>query len=280
MRGPGMLAMVLAVGAMACSIPFPCTRYCWSHKQDVPDLTDEDMTGVPDGRFDAPCTQSSSLSQWYPPLPQFGWYSAEQCLAADVHQVIAQTVASIQDPRVDASAACDVTDLQVYADFTEALALQARDACVAHLTCNGDTAGCDIDPVANQDQACTIPSAETLCDQVVLAPALAALGDLSNGPSAAQLQPDGTVLEYIDDPQDCEPLVNDTDSAPLCADGAGGDGVDGSGSGGDGVGESSSGDGDGVDESSSGGGGSSSSSSSSGGSGRGGAGPFGDFAPR
>jgi hypothetical protein len=275
MRALFMLAMVLGVGATACSTPFPCTRYCWSHKQDVPDVTDKDMTGVPDGRFDASCERFSDGLDWYPALPQFGWYSAEQCLAADVHQSITETVASIQDPMVDASGACDVTDLQVYADLVETLAMQARDACVAHLSCNGAPAGCDMDPIDEGIQACTISGAETLCDHVVLGPAFAALGDLSNGPDAAQPQPDGTVIEYVDDPLECEPLVNDTDS-PLCADGAGGgvgesssgggDGVDGSSSGGDGVDGSSSGGGDGVGES----------GSSEGG----GAGPFGGIKSR
>jgi hypothetical protein len=226
MRPPGMLAISLALGTMACSTPFPCPRWCWSHQQDVPDITDENMTGVPDGRFDAPCFDFQNLTQWYPPLPPFGWYAAEQCLAADVHQIIAETVASIQDPTIDASQACDVTDLQVYADLVQALALQARDACVAHLTCNGVPAGCDIDPMTVLDQACTVPSAETLCDQVVLTPALAALSDLSNGPGAAQPARDGTILQYIDDPHDCQPLLQgDTDDTPVCPD-PGDDSVD------------------------------------------------------
>jgi hypothetical protein len=55
MRPPGMLVMALALATVACSKPFPCTRYCWSHKQYVPDLTGEDMPGVPDGRFDMQC---------------------------------------------------------------------------------------------------------------------------------------------------------------------------------------------------------------------------------
>lgn len=101
-----------------------------------------------------------------------------------MHVVVEQTVASIEDPTVDASQACDVTDLQVYADFVESLAQQARDACVAHLSCNGSPAGCDIDSGMPGNQACTVVSAEALCDQVVLAPALAALQDLANGPGA------------------------------------------------------------------------------------------------
>lgn len=109
-----------------------------------------------------------------------------------MHEVIAKMVASIQDPAVDASEACDVTDLKVYEDFVEALALQARDACIARVTCNGAPAGCDLDVIMGGNQACTVASAEVLCNQVVLAPALAALSDLSNGPGAAQPQRDGT----------------------------------------------------------------------------------------
>jgi hypothetical protein len=233
MRPPRVLLTSVALATVACSDPFPCNRYCWSHQQDVADLTDVAMTGVPDGRFDTHCELFSSSAFWYPPLPVVGWYAAEICLAADVHPIIAKTVASIQDPTTDASQACDVTELQVYAELVEALAMQARDACVAHLTCNGAPAGCDIDAMAPGPQACQVPSAETLCDQAVLAPALAALGDLGNGPGAAQPQRDGNAIEYVDDPVDCEPLLQDTDGTPVCDDGAdGGGGADGS-SGGD-----------------------------------------------
>ncbi len=229
---PRMLALSFALGALACSSPFPCTRYCWSHQQLVPDLTDEDMTGVPDGRFDVTCTRFFDLDQWYPPLPPFGWYAAEQCVDADVHQILASTIASIQDPTIDASQACDVTDLQVYADFAQTLALQARDACVAHLSCNGAPAGCDIDPTTPENDACTVSTAEALCNQVVLAPALAALTDLTNGPTAAQPQRDGTVIHYVQDPEDCQPILQgDTDGTPSCDNPAGGgDGLDESGS--------------------------------------------------
>ncbi len=137
MRSPKVLVMGLAVAMMACADPFPCNRYCWSHKQYVADLTDVGMTGAPDGRFDGHCERYSDSMDWYPPLPPFGWYAAETCLPADVHQSIARTVASIQDPAVDASAACDVGALKTYAELVQTLALQARDACVAHLTCDG-----------------------------------------------------------------------------------------------------------------------------------------------
>jgi hypothetical protein len=246
MRPPGTLALSFALATVACAEPFPCNRYCWSHQQAVADLTDEDMSGVPDGRFDGPCNKFSNTKPWHPPLPPLGWYAAETCLPADLHQTIAKTVAAIQDPTVDASQACDVTELQAYAELTEALAIQARDACVAHLTCNGAPAGCDIDPTDPGPQACHIASAEALCDQAVLAPALAALSDLSNGPGAAQPQRDGNAIEYLDDPLDCEPLLQDTDGTPVCDD-AGGD---------SGAGESSGTTGTtGADESSGGGGG-------------------------
>lgn len=237
MRPPHPLLLSLALGTLACAEPFPCNRYCWSHQQLVADVTDEGMTGVPDGRFDHTCTKFSDGNLWHPPLPTFGWYAAEQCAPADVHEVIARTVTSIQDPSVDASQACDLTDLQVYADFVQALAAMARDECVAHLTCNGAPAGCDIDPNADGNQACNVPTAQILCDQEVLAPALAALTDLANGPGAAQPKRDGVVIEYLDDPKQCSPILQaDTDGTPGCEDGGGGgDGFDesgGSGSGG------------------------------------------------
>jgi hypothetical protein len=226
MRPPRMPILLLALAPMACSDPFPCTRYCWSHQQDVPDVTDAAMTGVPDGRFDGHCTTSSGVNEWYPPLPTFGFYAAEQCVPADVHAVIARTVATIQDPTLDASSDCDVTDLQIYGDFVTTLAHQARDACVDHLTCKRAPAGCDIDPSTMGNQACTIATAEALCDQVVLAPALAALTDLTNAPGAAQPQRDGTVTQYVDDPAECEPLLQaDTDDPPACDD-PGGSGLD------------------------------------------------------
>jgi len=222
MRTSGVLVLSLVIGTTACSDPFPCNRYCWSHQQAVADDTDESMTGAPDGRFDAPCTRFFDTNQWRPPLPPFGWYPAEQCLDATTHQIIEQTVASIRDPAIDASEACDVTDLQVYADLAQALAQQARDACVAHLSCNGAPAGCDVDPTTPDNDACTVSSAQALCDQAVLAPALAALTDLTNGPAAAQPQRDGTVVEYVDDPQQCQPLLhNDTDGTPGCNDAPG-----------------------------------------------------------
>jgi len=64
-------------------------------------------------------------------------------------------------------------------DSANDLAMQARDACVAHLDCNGSPVGSDIDPTTEENQACTVPSAQSLCDEVVLvlAPALAALND-------------------------------------------------------------------------------------------------------
>jgi hypothetical protein len=215
--------LALALGTLACSSPFPCTRYCWSHQQVVADVTSQTMPGVPDGRFDATCWKLTNLEPWHPPLPPFGWYAAEQCVAADVHEVIARTVAAIQDPTIDATQACDVTDLQVYADLVQTLVQQARDACVAHLSCNGAPAGCDIDPTTAEEEACTVPTAESLCDQVVLAPALAALSDLTNGPGAAQPQRDGTVIEYVDDPATCQPILQaDTDDTPACDEGGGG----------------------------------------------------------
>jgi hypothetical protein len=226
MRPPSTLVLWLALTTVACADPFPCNRYCWSHQQAIPDLTDEDMADVPDGRFDGYCDQFSSTNTWHPPLPPLGWYAAEKCLPADLHQTIAKTVAAIQDPTVDASQACDVTELQAYAELAEALARQARDACVAHLTCNGVPAGCDIDPADPGPQACHIASAEALCDQAVLAPALAALSDLSNGPGAAQPQRDGNAIEYLDDPLDCAPLLHDTDGTPHCDDAGGGGGAD------------------------------------------------------
>jgi len=240
-----VLVIALAVVAMGCSKSFPCTRYCWSHKQYV---ADQAPVGTPDGYFDIQCTRSDGGGWWNPPLPPLGFYSAELCVAADMHEILARTVTSIQDPTIDASQACDVTELQVYADFVQTLALQARDACVAHLTCNGTPAGCDIDPLLGGNQACTVTTAEVLCDQIVLGPALAALGDLSNGPGAAQPQRDGTVIEYVEDPRDCEGLVQeDTDGTPVCGDAeGGGEGVDESssiGSGGSGADGSSSGSG-------------------------------------
>jgi hypothetical protein len=228
MRPPRMPILLLALALMACSDPFPCTRYCWSHQQDVLDMTDAAMMGVPDGRFDGHCTTSSGVNEWYPPLPPFGFYAAEQCVSADIHSIIARTVATIQDPTLDADQACDVTDLQVYADFVATLAHQARDACVDHLTCKHAPAGCDIDPGIMGNQACTIATAEFLCDQVVLAPALAALTDLTNAPGAAQPQRDGTVTVYVQDPAECEPLLQaDTDDPPACDDpDPGADGLD------------------------------------------------------
>ncbi|MCX4247395.1 hypothetical protein [Paraliomyxa miuraensis] len=217
MRPPRTLALALALGTLACSSPFPCNRYCWSHKQVVADVTGEDMPGVPDGYFDMPCTKFFDTDDWHPPLPTFGWYAAERCVEADVHEVIARTVATIQDPAIDATAACDVTDLQIYADFVQTLAQQARDACVAHLSCNGAPAGCDIDPTTQENEACTVPSAQALCDQTVLAPALAALTDLTNAPGAAQPQRDGTTVVYVQDPLDCTPILQaDTDGTPAC----------------------------------------------------------------
>jgi hypothetical protein len=236
------LLLALALATLACSKPFPCNRYCWSHQQHVADITDVDMTGVPDGRFDDTCTKSIDGDSWHPPLPPFGSYFAEQCIPADVHEVIARTVVSIQDPTVDASQVCDVTDLQVYADFVQTLAMQARDACVAHLSCNGVPAGCDIEPTDEGNQACTVQTAQTLCDQEVLAPALAALADLANGPGAAQPQRDGVVIEYLADPQDCSPILQaDTDGTPGCEEGGGGGGLDESGTSGDGGVDASSG---------------------------------------
>lgn len=223
MRPPRMSVLSLTLALVACSDPFPCTRYCWSHQQDVPDVTDAAMTGVPDGRFDGHCTTSLGVNAWSPPLPTFGFYAAEQCVDANVHSIIARTVATIQDPTLDASQACDVTDLQTYADFVTTLAHQARDACVDHLTCKHAPAGCDIDPGTMGNQACTITTAEMLCDQVVLAPALAALTDLTNAPGAAQPQRDGTITQYVQDPAECEPLLQaDTDDPPACDDPAGG----------------------------------------------------------
>lgn len=232
MRPLRMLPLGLAIGTLACSDPFPCNRYCWSHQQDVADLTGSDMTGAPDGRFDATCERFTNLELWTPPLPSFGWYPAEQCVEADLHQVIARTVATIQDPTVDPSQACDVTDLQLYGDFVQTLAQAARDACIDHLTCKHAPAGCDIDPTTPEDDACTLSTAEILCDQAVYAPALAALTDLTNGPGAAQPERDGTVVHYIDDPQDCQPILQaDTDDTPSCdePDGGGGSGADDSG---------------------------------------------------
>lgn len=227
---PRTVATLVATGLMACSSPFPCTRYCWSHTQAVPDVTDEDMTGAPDGRFDASCKTSFDLDEWYPPLPPFGFYASEQCVDANLHSIIVRTVATIQDPAFDASVTCDVTDLQAYADFVTTLAQQARDACVDHLTCKRAPAGCDLEPGVVGDQACTIPSAEALCDQVVLAPALAALTDLTNAPGAAQPQRDGTVTQYVDDPAECEPLLQaDTDDPPACDEPAPDPGADGTG---------------------------------------------------
>lgn len=78
----------------------------------------------------------------------------------------------------------------------------------------------------------SVPTAETLRNQVVLVPALAALTDLTNGPGAAQPQRDGTVIEYVDDPASCQPLVQeDTEGTPACdeAGGGGGSGLDESG---------------------------------------------------
>ncbi len=220
-----LLALALALATLACSSPFPCNRYCWSHRQAVADVTDEAMLGAPDGRFDLTCTRFSDTDPWHPPLPAFGWYAAERCVAADVHHVVSQTVATIEDPAIDASQACDVTDLQVYADFVHTLALQAREACVAHLSCKGIPAGCDIDPTTLENDACTVASAQTLCDQAVLTPALAALTDLANGPGAAQPQRDGIVIEYVDDPEDCQPILQgDTDGTPPCDDPANGQG--------------------------------------------------------
>jgi hypothetical protein len=232
MRPLRMLPLGLAIGTAACSDPYPCNRYCWSHQQDVADLTDSNMMGVPDGRFDTPCERAFNLELWYPPLPSFGWYPAERCIEADLHEVIARTVTTIQDPTIDASQACDVTDLQLYGDFVQTLAQQARDACVDHLTCKGAPAGCDIDPVQPGPHACTVPSAEILCDQAIYAPALAALTDLTNGPGAAQPERDGTVVHYVDDPQDCQPILqSDTDDTPSCdgPDGGGDSGADESG---------------------------------------------------
>ena len=107
------LLVSLALGILACAEPFPCNRYCWSHQQLVADVTGEDLPGVPDGRFDDTCLKFTDSEDWYPPLPPFGWYSAEHCVPADVHRIIASTVVSIQDPTVDASQACDVSELQV-----------------------------------------------------------------------------------------------------------------------------------------------------------------------
>jgi hypothetical protein len=230
MRPAHPLLLSLALGIPACGEPFPCNRYCWSHQQLVADATSEALVGVPDGRFDDTCLTFTEADQWYPVLPPFGWYAAERCVPADEHEVIARTVTSIRDPAVDANQACDVTDLQIYADFVQNLALQARDTCVAHLTCNGAPAGCDLDPTVDENQACTVATAEILCDQDVLAPALAALTDLANGPGAAQPQRDGVVIEYVDDPQQCSPILQaDTEGTPGCEEG-GGDGLDESGS--------------------------------------------------
>lgn len=55
MKPPRISTLLLAVVASACLDPVPCSRYCWSHQQIVADVDDADMTGAPDGRFDATC---------------------------------------------------------------------------------------------------------------------------------------------------------------------------------------------------------------------------------
>jgi len=78
MKSFWLVVAVLSLGTTGCpDSSFPCTRYCWSHRQPVPDITDENMTGVPDGRFDVTCTMFSDLENWHPPLPPFGHRSRD-----------------------------------------------------------------------------------------------------------------------------------------------------------------------------------------------------------
>jgi hypothetical protein len=226
---------VLVVSSAACSLPIPpvpdtCYKHCWDHTQDVPDVNGQNMMGPPDDHFDIPCTKDGTPgADYYPPRPVLGWYRGVVCPPQATHDIIQAVVNSIQDPTVDASVACDSEDLVVYVDFMEQLAISARDACVADLTCDEQPSGCDIDPFEPDDQACSVVSAEDLCNQVILGPALEALSDLTNGEGAAQPHLSDTLEAVPYESCEFEPGTGDGGDEAVCM--GGDEGVDESGTG-------------------------------------------------
>jgi hypothetical protein len=220
---------LLVMSPSACLSPIPpvpdtCYRHCWDHTQDVPDMSGPDMMGAPDDHFDTPCTLYGGTTAFHPPRPVLGWYRGVVCPSQATHDVIEKVVNSIQDPATDASTACDSEDLVIYADFVEQLAISARDVCVADLTCDGQPSGCDIDPFEPDDQACSVASAENLCNLVIMGPALAALSDLTDGNGAAQPHLGDTLEAVPYESCEFEPETGDGGGETLCM--GGGEGVD------------------------------------------------------
>ena len=192
MRSPLLVATLLGVAISACSVALgdDCLTHCWRYLQEVPDATGPPGSmGPPDDRFDGTCVDVwGSGDSLHPPRPTLGGFEGSSCPRQAEHDVIKKVVRAIEDPTIDALMICDPFELEVYATLVDAIAADAYEECVDFLTCNRAPwdASCDIDPFDGGQQACTIPTAETLCAEVVLGPVRQALSDLSGGPGSAR----------------------------------------------------------------------------------------------
>ena len=213
--------------------------------EEVPDeVRGPDMLGPPDDRFDGTCVNIwGSQASFHPPRPTLGGFEGSTCPRQAEHDVIKKVVRAIEDPTIDATLLCDPFELQVYADVVDAIADDAYQECVGFLTCNRAPwdPGCDVDPILLGQQACTVPSAETLCATVVLDPARQALSDFTGGSGSAH----PVNSEYLDvyTPKICDfvpDMAGSGGEVEACDDGGPGgadeSGSDGAGSSGTGMG--------------------------------------------
>lgn len=145
-----------------------CPFYCWESSLEVVDIPEDPMK---ERYYPQTCTLPvSPFPAIFVPLPSLG-YAARACYTGQASANTAEntehhflTKMAIQ--KLQAAMSLDSEEEDAYEYWPDALDDKAWQACVAHLTCNGNNgpgSGCDIDGDVTGDQRCTISSAEALC---------------------------------------------------------------------------------------------------------------------
>lgn len=196
-----------------------CYVHCWEYRVEHDDIQDADE----DNYYDSQCDNFHGGTM-NAPIPAQG-VPGRECLGfqgQSVHETIKAVIAAklADDLESLSQAQIDTYNLFVFGGGVYSLVPEVTETCVNLLTCNKKY--CDIDEGATGTQACTLASAQGLCETYVESVAEAAL-DLDTGPDVPTYGvPDWKYYNLIEDPE-CDYVAEET--------GTGGGGLDESGGG-------------------------------------------------
>lgn len=169
-----LLLVPSLVAASACGdAQHWCYVHCWDYHMDHASIQDSNS----DGYYDSTCTNYHGGATMNAPLPTTA-IPARECLPPNGQTAHEDIKAAIAAKLGEDLESLTMSQVETYEDFIDGVVDEVVKTCSALLTCNEQY--CDIDQGMPGMQACTMPSARSLCETYVENLALDTL-DLNTG---------------------------------------------------------------------------------------------------